>query len=321
MKKTLFRVKAVALLFVVVLFVAGCANKNQPAENGMPSIYHWRTVFAPSKTELNFLKQHNIKRLYIKMFDVVAEHNHTNGSIEVVPIATTKFAAEMPNGVEVVPVAYITIDALRAIQGKESEYASLIAERMLAMCSYNNCGAISEMQIDCDWTATTRTSYAMLCQAVKDILEKEGMALSITVRLHQLSETPPLADTGVLMLYNTGVLKDYDTKNSILDINDVRPYIKKGTYPMPLSYAYPAFGWGIKFENQEFVSIVSEKDRPTGEAEYIRKERPMADEILVVKQLVEENLGKPSLGNIIYHLDESQLENYTNDEIDAILAY
>ena len=147
MKKTLFRVKAVALLFVVALVVAGCANKKQTTENSMASIYHWRTVFAPSKTELNFLKQHNIKRLYMKMFDVVAEHNHTNGSIEVVPIATTKFAAEMPEGVEVVPVAYITIDALRAIQGKESEYASLITERMLAMCSYNNCGAISEMHI------------------------------------------------------------------------------------------------------------------------------------------------------------------------------
>ena len=309
-------------MMVVALFVVSCGNHNKQSSDSesFNSIYHWKTVFAPSHAELAFLKKHDIKRIYLKMFDVVVEHNPVMGTAEVVPVATTKFQAPIPEDVEVVPVTYVTISALRAMQGREQEFAALIIERMLAMCSYNDCGVIREMQIDCDWTAMTKDSYSIFCQAAKDALAAEGLDLSITVRLHQLCETPPPADRGVLMLYNTGVLKDFATKNSILDIRDAQPYIKEGRYPLPLDYAYPAFGWGIKFANQEFVSIVSEYEKPT-EGEHVRVERPTAAEVLAVKQLVEERLGKTSRGNILYHLDESQLKHYTHDQISSILAY
>ena len=307
---------------MVALFVVSCGNHNKQSSEleCFNSIYHWKTVFAPSHAELAFLKKHDIKRIYLKMFDVVVEHNPVMGTTEVVPVATTKFQAPIPEDVEVVPVTYVTISALRAMQGREQEFAALIVERMLAMCSYNDCGVIREMQIDCDWTAMTKDSYSIFCQATKDALAAEGLDLSITVRLHQLRETPPPADRGVLMLYNTGVLKDFATKNSILDIRDAQPYIKEGRYPLPLDYAYPAFGWGIKFADREFVSIVSEHEKPA-EGEHIRVERPTAAEVLAVKQMVEEKLGKTSRSNILYHLDESQLKHYTHDEISSILAY
>ena len=54
-------------------------------------------------------------------------------------------------------------------------------------------------------------------------MQKKEIALSITVRLHQLREPAPPADRGVLMLYNTGALKAHDTRNSILDLADVKP--------------------------------------------------------------------------------------------------
>ena len=52
-----------------------------------------------------------------------------------------------------------------------------------------------------------------------------------------------------------------------------------------------------------------------------RKERPTYAEIVAVKKYVESHLGKPASGNILYHLDYSQLNNYTDDEINQILAY
>ena len=112
-----------------------------------------------------------------------------------------------------------------------------------------------------------------------------------------------------------------DTKNSILDIKDVKPYLKTLKYAIPLNYAYPAFGWGVKFENDKFVSIVAEDAKPISNNEYIRVERPTASEILAVKQLVEQYLDKPANGNILYHLDDAQLKNYTDNEISQILAY
>ena len=284
-------------------------------------MYYWKTTFDLDSTERAFLEEHNIKRLYVRMFDVALEPDYLNGSPEIVPIATTKFVSEIPAGVEIVPVAYITIDALRAMHGQESEYATLIVERLLAMASFNKCGDIREIQLDSDWTESTRNSYHSLCELVKSELSAHNIMLSLTIRLHQMRETPPPADRGVLMLYNTGALKDPNTHNSILSIEDVKPYLSEIEYPLPLDYAYPVYGWGVKFSDNKFVSIVTTEDVQIKENEHIRYERPQVSEIVEVKELVEKSFGKPVSGNILYHLDSKQLKNYTSDEIDKILTH
>jgi hypothetical protein len=272
---------------------------------------------------MEFLNKHDIERLYVRMFDVAVEQNPLSENKEVVPIATTKFVSEVPSNLEIVPVTYITIDALRAMEGEEYDFATLIVERLLAMSSYNNCGEIKEVQIDCDWTSTTKDSYNKLCHCIRYSLNSIGIALSITIRLHQLQETAPPADRGVLMLYNTGNLKSIETQNSILDIKDVEPYLKQEIkYPIPLDYVYPTYGWGVKFNRWgNFNAIVSNPATETLEkGETIRVERPTVDEILEVKKLVEKQLGKPSIGNIIYHFDKEQLNHYTDDEITKIFS-
>ena len=308
----------------IALALLACCNNNKPIEQTAEkhtSIYHWKSTFELDSAELAFLQTHNIDRIYLKLFDVATEHNFLDGTADIVPIATTKFVSAVPKGAEIVPVVYITIDALRAMEGREAEFANLIVERSVAMCNYNKLGKIRELQLDCDWTTTSKDIYCNLCKLVKESLQAKEIALSITVRLHQLKETPPTADSGVLMLYNTGALTNHNTRNSILDIKDAKPYIKTLKYPIPLSYAYPTFGWGVKFENNKFISIVAEDCKPLSSEEQIRVERPTATEILEVKTLVEQHLGKPANGNILYHLDDSQLKNYTDNEISQILAY
>lgn len=307
-------------LWAVTFCLIGCQGQTQdeehPALFTAPSIYHWKTTFKTDSTSLKFIEQHNIQRIYVRMFDVATEE------LTAEPIATTQFKSPIPQGVEVVPVVYITLEALQAMEHQEREYAKLIVDRLEAMCNHNDCGPIREMQFDCDWTAGTKEIYTALCGAAQGILQQRDMTLSITVRLHQLGETPPPADHGVLMLYNTGALKNRETRNSILDINDVRPYLSnKRHYPIPLAYAYPTFGWGVRFFGEYFNSIVSEQTIAKYKNEYIRYERATADEIMEVKKLVETTLGKPSYGNIIYHLDNSQLQQYTHDEISEILRY
>ena len=314
--KTLFGIIATAIA------ISCNSNKqiDQTAEKHT-SIYHWKSTFELDSAELAFLQTHNIDRIYIKLFDVATEYNFLNYNTDIVPIATTKFVSAVPEDVEIVPVVYITIDALRAMAGREAEFANLIVERSVAMCNYNKLGKIRELQLDCDWTSGSKDTYRNLCKLVKESLQAKEMVLSITVRLHQLKEAPPTADSGVLMLYNTGALTSPDTRNSILDIKDAKPYIKTLEYPIPLNYAYPAFGWGVKFENQKFVSIVAEDYKPLSNKEQVRVERPTFAEIIAVKEFVENKLGKPANGNILYHLDDVQLKNYTDHEISQILAY
>ena len=311
-------------LGIVVLAFFACCNSNKPIEQTAEkrtSIYHWKSTFELDSAEVEFLQKHNIDRIYLKLFDVATEHNFLDGTTDIVPIATTKFVSSAPKGVEIVPVVYITIEALRAMEGREAEFANLIVERSVAMCNYNKLGKMRELQLDCDWTSTSKAIYCNLCKLVKDLLQTKEMTLSITIRLHQLKEVPPTADSGVLMLYNMGALTNPDTRNSILDIKDAKPYIKTLEYPIPLNYAYPAFGCGVKFENKKFVSIVAEDYKPLSNKEQVRVERPTFAEIIAVKELVEHKLGKPANGNILYHLDDVQLKNYTDNEISQILAY
>ena len=95
----------------------------------------------------------------------------------------------------------------------------------------------------------------------------------------------------------------------------MKPYLKSRKYALPLDYAYPVFGWGVKFEGDSFAGIVSEDTKPITAKETVRHERPTVTEILEVKQLVEQRLGKPANSNILYHLDRSQFTHYTEDEI------
>lgn len=310
----------ICLTLVLAVFTAGCNNTSNTIVEPKSSIYHWKTTFDINDAEAEFLKKHNIERVYVKMYDVATEHNFLLGKSDIVPIATTKFVSAIPDDVEIVPVVYITIEALRAMSGREAELAELIVERTLAMCRYNKCGKIRELQLDCDWTSTSKDVYEKLCGIVRTNLQEKDIDLSITVRLHQLRESAPPADRGVLMIYNTGLLKWAHTRNSILDITDIKRFVKDGRYSIPLGYAYPAFGWGVKFKYEEFEAIVSE-GTIAGEDEYIRNERATASEIIEVKTFVEEKLGKPQSGNILYHLDDAQLKNYTEDEITQILAY
>ena len=314
--------KYICLFSIVALMSLGCSRVKKSEEKGPNSVYYWKTTFELDSFEVSFLEKHNIERIYMRMFDVALQRDILYGEEGIEPIATTKFISQVPENIEIVPVTYITLGALKKMQNCDADYASLIVERLLAMCNYNKCGEIKEIQFDCDWTETTKFTYDDLCRKARAILAERGIKLSATIRLHQLREMPPPVDKGVLMLYNTGSLKGPETRNSILDIKNVKPYMKKKKlYRLPLAYAYPLFGWGVKFKDDKFVSIVSESDSVSAENEYIRRERPTYPEIYKVKAFVESRLGQPTCGNILYHLDDEQLKNYTDEEIDKILAY
>ena len=176
--------KKVLCYAMVAALLCGCggqrgrhANDASRSEKGC-AVYHWKTVFEMEHEEQNFLKKHDIRRIYLRMFDVAVEQDVQTGNTEIVPIATTRFESPIPVGVEVVPVTYITIGALRAMEGREQEFASLIMKRLMAMHSYNTCGELREVQLDCDWTATTRESYSTLCQVMKDSLHAKDIKLA-----------------------------------------------------------------------------------------------------------------------------------------------
>lgn len=324
-------------LFITLLLLAGVGctptpqdgrQKNETPEtvqrepgNG---IYYWKTVFELNENERNFLEVHHVKRLYLRFFDVVPADKSINSDFdfEAVPNATIVFKDTVPDKVEIIPVIYITIDALRLIAHSENDYASLIAERVLNMADFHDLGAIKEVQLDCDWTQQTQDGYFAFCQAVKDKLEPYGIQLSCTIRLWQLACACPPVDRGVLMLYNTGSITNPETKNSILDLNDVRVFLKDKAYGLPLDYAYPTYSWYVWFRDDQYMGLfhdLPENDTLIKANDVVRYEQVSYKELRALDSLLRLRMPEANSTSIIlYHLDSTNLSNYTTDEIRQI---
>ena len=126
-------------------------------------------------------------------------------------------------GMEIIPVVYIVNNCFKANTktnsissdksgGKSSDetprqLADKILNRILQMNEANDIENVKEIQIDCDWTASTQEAYFEFLHYLKEKAKDKQIQLSATIRLHQLSMTPPPVDRGILMMYNTGDVK------------------------------------------------------------------------------------------------------------------
>ena len=319
------------ILFVLLALVGvGCSpNRQVEIQQTMTpfnGIYYWKTTFVLNETERTFLEEHQVKRLYLRLFDVVPDNEivRLDGFVcDVVPNATITFKQAVPEGLEVVPVVYITIDALRKMAGREGQFAQLITERVVNMADFNELGTINEVQLDCDWTQKTQESYFLLCKETLEQLREHDIQLSCTIRLWQLGLSAPPVDRGVLMLYNTGSVAHPETNNSILDINDVKPYLKNTTYSLHLDYALPTYEWYVWFRNGQYQGLLHQfNDSMTLQPiDTLRHEHVTFDQIMEVKQTMMDQLQSKNTNIIIYHLDSANLSNYSNHEIDQIYSH
>lgn len=338
---------AAAALVVGVIFLTNqipfenlCGTKETvPQKN---SVYYWRTNFSLNEDERNFLKNNEIKKMYVRFFDVDINRNPNFRDV-CAPVASINLHSSdwdiIRNlDIEIVPVVFITPEAIKSY----STFTDFLARRLSVMCIENNIVGIREVQFDCDWTTSTQQSYFNFLVDIREYLNEyfqDTIQISTTIRLHQLTQEAPKADYGVLMCYNTGDFKDFDTENSILDVKDVKQYVnrKLKDYPLPLTLALPTYSWCVEFdENKEFVCLnksdcpVNDTSKykllsgnryevidrlPESATKYVRYEEVSAQTILEVKKLLNRYCSDKSV--ILYHLDAKQLSKYSDDEIQA----
>lgn len=338
-------VLAPVLIFVVAIvgcLVAGCDSAKVLPHGRTNAVYYWKTVFSLDSAETDFLSRHDIHRIYIRFFDVVV--NASSSGEDVIPNASIVFNDSVPVK-EVVPTVYITLDALRKMSGNERIWAEKIVTRIDNMCQYNNLGHLRELQLDCDWTASTESAFFNLCREVKMAMSEVDSApiLSSTIRLHQLSGDAPPVDYGVLMLYNTGSFKNPDVDNSILSLSDVEPYINDlPSYSLPLDFAYPVYKWNLLFRNNKFEGLLraeivaGQNIRNVGEGrlmvmsdtvlgdyalrrgDILRQESSPFEVLNNVKSLINRNAPSPGHSAVLYHLSSGNLSEYTCGQIDSL---
>ena len=291
-------IKTMLSALLAAALMAGCAAGEgmEPAN----SVYYWRTELRLDSMESAFLKDYDIRKFYCRYFDVVMSDGAKKGPV---PNATITFPApdDLPQGVELVPTVYITEDCMHQ---PHEELAGRLVQRIVQMNETNGISGVRELQIDCDYTERSRAVYYAFLEEVRREAADRGLSLSTTIRLHQLQMPVPPADYGVLMLYNTGDPRRFDERNPVLDLRDVRPYVRYlADYRLPLAAAYPVFRWVRQVQGVRIEHTVE------------------ADEILAVKALVEQK--RPDLAHsiVIYHLDKENINRYSKETYEAIFHH
>lgn len=240
-------------VIAMLLLCASCGSQPKSVERPARAVYFWNTKWQPGSEELAFLREHKVKKLYIRYFDLVRDSHE-----RVVPNATITFGDSVPSEFEVVPTIFIVENC---INDGAAVLAPRITERIEKMNRVNGITNVKEVQIDCDWTAKSQNDYYALLRELRPLLAKRGLGLSATIRLHQLDMAPPPVDYGALMVYNTGDLRINNGHNPILDMRDVKPYLHKlKRYDLPLCAAYPSFAWNLLFKGNEFRAILYDAD-------------------------------------------------------------
>lgn len=301
------------LLITLVCLLVSCGG-NTPHGN-IRAAYYWSTTLNIDSQKAVFIKEHDITRLYIRYFDVVS-----GNAGEPVPNATLKFRSLPDSCIEIIPTVFITNECMKA---KTNGLAEKIMGRILQMNGTNGVRNVKGVQIDCDWTMTTRKNFFAFMDEMKRLTHEKGMELSATIRLHQLSQTPPPCDRGVLMMYNTGDVTDFNCRKPILDMADAGPFMRYlDGYELPLSSAYPLFRWEVIFRNGKFVGIQHyEEEFPTLPTDSPRTCQPEITDIMKAKEAIEKR--RPDANNeiILYDLSNYNIKRFNREDYEKILNH
>ena len=299
-----------ACLALLLIFCSCTPEKPQPK---VKAAYYWSTTLRMDSARTAFIQSHGITRLYVRYFDVV---NTREGPM---PNATLAFNDSMPADVEIVPTVFITNDCMAHPQPQLGE---MIAKRVLQMNETNDVMNVKEIQMDCDWTNSTRKYFFQLLTDMRAYLKERGVALSATIRLHQLSHPVPPVDRGVLMLYNTGDFTDIKCEKPILDLEDVRPYLSGlRDYHLSMAAAYPLYRWHLLFRQGQFVGVMhADDDLPVLESDTIVVREPALDDILAVKRQVEDLRPELDREVILYELNDYNTTRFKYDDYEKIFG-
>ena len=220
------------LLIVVLCFFQYVEYSNIPISM---SFYYWKSNV---EIGVDWLKEYKPKHMYIKMLDISFRDR-----INIVP---SHISSDI--SVPIIPVVFLDHTVLHH---HDPQYIIDIILESIPPMKY------SAIQIDCDWTPTTRNAFFEVIHQ----LQTSYQEISATIRLHQvkyfeITGVPPV-DRGILMYYNMSDVLDPETKNYILDLEVASKYhVNFESYPLHLDLALPIYRQGRVFRNGRLIMLL-----------------------------------------------------------------
>ncbi|MFM6926186.1 MAG: hypothetical protein ACKOU7_11840 [Ferruginibacter sp.] len=352
---------AAILTLLHLCFLFSCKEKEHRQVS--PSFYYWKTTLNLSDTEKQELESLHVKTIYLKFFDV--DWNEVYKTPE--PVAKLQAAnipadplGKLSGSIRVIPTVFITNECIQKLDSADAGTLAIQICELIKFTRNSNqwlyhssFADTSEIQIDCDWTASTKNKYFGLLTVLKEHIHKDDggrkYRLSCTIRLHQVkfvSKTgiPPV-DRGLLMCYNMGNLKDPATKNSIIETEELKKYTGNlSGYPLPLDVAFPLFDWKVLYRNNVYTGLIQDlpyealnssccskngnryqvlKDTllqgyDLRKGDMIRDEQSDIKEVLAAAKEIGKHLKNTPLRVSLYHLDSVILSKYSTHELENI---
>ena len=322
------------------LLVVGCYPKEKTIES---SFYHWQQQFDLTTLEQDYLRDLKTKKLYVRFFDVT--WNEATNRPQ--PVSTIHFKDSFPKGLKIIPTIYITNQTIGACNEPQIlQLAQQLYKKIQNITTSYQLPTIQEIQIDCDWSLSTKDKFFKLLEALQT--EDANLVLSATIRLHQVkfykkTGIPPV-QRGMLMFYNMGDLQRADTKNSILDLKTAKQYLVNfDEYDLPLDVALPLFRWGVLKRRGRVVKLINHLDfkdlqdtinySPISNTTFqvktshylkgyylypnheIRIENVQLEELQATVDLLKKEIQNQSICITYYHLDEAVLAHYTKQDL------
>jgi hypothetical protein len=327
---------------IIILWIS-CNNVDRRVES---SFYYWKQSFDLTNSEQTYLKELEVKKIYIKFFDI-KWNKVTKKPFLVAPIS---FKTSPPQFIKIIPTIYITNSTVSSCSETQiDELADFIINNIKKAALSQNIST-NGIQIDCDWSLSTKDKYFHLLKSIRNSMPKEE--LSATIRLHQVkfykkTGIPPV-DRGTLMFYNMDAVTDSLTTNSILDLKIAKQYFYNfDEYTIPLDVALPLFKWGVVQRRGKVVQLINHLDTQllTDEQRFkkvkkhhynvleshylngfyiykndqIRLESVSKEILEQSAQLLNQQIQRDTLLNVTYyHLDSTVLENFSIQNIQAI---
>jgi len=230
--------KLIFLLFFQTIFF-GC----KPEQKSHPiQFYHWKSNADIGQTEIEYFKELNSNKLYIRLFDVVQKGGRPE------PTAVLQNFDSKKLNTAYIPTVYFVNEVFYKLSAAENQKLAENVFELIRNISKNyGFENFDEIQIDCDWTESTRDSYFQFLKELKEISQKN---IGSTLRLHQVkfrnkTGIPP-ADKVYLMCYATSSPIEEIEKNSILDLELLKDYLNDvDRYPLKTDVALPIYSWAI----------------------------------------------------------------------------
>ena len=335
--------KIVLVVFVFGLFLS-CSKKENKVENVEKAFYYWKSNDYGNPISAKISKA-KVKKIYLKLFEV--DYSETLGNFPYEKNKPSEYDFRGLDSLTIVPTVFIKNEIFQ--YNTEKSLDKLADNIVFLVDKYYKGSDKSEIQIDCDWTKSTKEKYFYLLKKIKELSNKE---ISCTLRLYpykypDIMGIPPV-DKAMLMCYNLIKPLSQKDKNSILDIAELKSYLnERRSYPLHLDVALPVFYWTQWYQNNRFSGLLNINSADI--AGFTKKVKPMWYEVTKDTtynydsyfkkgdQIKCEEVSAATLNEAIsiikanveldknttislFHLDDSTFKKYSDEEISSFYS-